>query len=78
MNRADTHGCVDTHPPECQLREKKDFEMDTDIIPEGLDKHQLQCQNYSEDKPWSPGFRSEKPCDTGRASWLETHRRVRA
>ena len=57
MNRADTQGCVDTHPPESQLSE---------------------CQKYSGDKPWSPGFRSEKPCDTGRASWLETHRRVRA
>ena len=41
---ADAQGCVDTNPPESQLSEKKDFEMDTDIIPEGLDKHQLQCQ----------------------------------
>ena len=70
-NRADTQGSVDSHSPESQLSEKMDFEKDTDIIPGEKDEHQL-CHKCNGDKPWSPVFRSEKPCDTGRCVWEQT------
>ena len=70
-NKADTQGSVDTYPTESQPSEKMDFEMDTDIIPGEMDKHQL-CHKCNGDKPWSPVFRSEKPCDTGRCVWNRT------
>ena len=70
-NRADTQVSVDTNSPESQRSEKIDFEMDTDIILREMDKHQL-CHECNGDKPWSPVFRSEKPCDTGRCVWKQT------
>ena len=48
-----------------------DFEKDTDIIPGEKDEHQLR-HKCNGDKPWSPVFRSEKPCDTGRCVWKQT------
>ena len=36
-----------------------------------MDKHHL-CHKCNGDKPWSPVFRSEKPCDTGRCVWNRT------
>ena len=51
--RADTQGSVETHPPESQLSEKINKEMNTDIIPREKDKHH-------KDEPWFPVYSLKK------------------